>query len=148
MDEVSIEINAPADRLYGMIAEITRMGEWSPECTRCEWLDGATAPAVGARFKGWNKRGLMRWSTRSKVTAAEPGREFAWQVEQSGMEWGYRFEPAGAATRVVEYRKAVRDKPWWVKAAYGMRLMGKDPDGVVTSGMHQTLQRIKAAAES
>ena len=31
------------------------MSHWSPEYQGGEWLDGATGPMVGARFKGRNK---------------------------------------------------------------------------------------------
>ena len=38
-DEVSTVIDAPAERLYDMVADMPRMGEWSPECTTVEWID-------------------------------------------------------------------------------------------------------------
>ena len=59
-DEVTIDVSAPPERVYGLISDITRMGEWSPECRRCEWIDGATGPAVGARFRGHNRLGPVR----------------------------------------------------------------------------------------
>ena len=57
--------------LYDLVSDVRRMGEWSPECRRCEWIDGAIGPAVGARFKGSNAHGHARWSTTTKVVAAE-----------------------------------------------------------------------------
>jgi Polyketide cyclase / dehydrase and lipid transport len=44
---VSIDIAAPPDVIYDLIADIARMGEWSPECYKCEWLDGANTAAAG-----------------------------------------------------------------------------------------------------
>ena len=41
----SIDVAAPPELVYDLISDVTRMGEWSPECYRCEWLDGATAAA-------------------------------------------------------------------------------------------------------
>jgi hypothetical protein len=148
MDEVTAEIAAPAERLYVMVSDVTNMGRWSPECHRCEWLDGASGPAAGARFKGWNKRGLMRWSTVSKVVVADAPTQFEWEVEQSRMRWGYRFEPRNGITRVTEYREEIRTKPLYVRIAYKLRLLGKDPDAIVLDGMKQTLARLKAAAEA
>lgn len=49
-DEVTVHIDAHPDVVYDLIADVTRMPEFSPEVIRCEWLDGATGPAVGARF--------------------------------------------------------------------------------------------------
>ena len=148
MDQVSIDIEAPPERLYGLVADVTNMGRWSPECHRCEWIDGASGPAVGAKFKGWNKRGAMRWSTVSKVVAADAPREFAWEVTQSRMRWGYRFESRNGATRVTEFRDELGQKPLYVRIAYKLRLLGKDPDAIVVNGMKETLARLKAAAES
>jgi hypothetical protein len=55
------------------------MGEWSPETYSCTWIHGATGSVVGARFKGRNRRGLLRWSNTPEVIAAESGREFAFR---------------------------------------------------------------------
>ena len=75
-DEVTIDIDASPQTVYGLISDITRMGEWSPECVRCSWAKGATGPAIGARFKAKNKGGRgPAWYNTPKVTAAEPGRD-------------------------------------------------------------------------
>jgi uncharacterized protein YndB with AHSA1/START domain len=148
MDEVTADISAPPKRVWQLVTDVRNMGRWSPECHRCEWLGGATGPAVGAKFKGWNKRGLMRWSTVSTVVAADEPAHFAWEVDQSRMRWGYRFEPAGEGTRVTEYREELAVKPLHVRIAYRLRLLGKDPDAIVRAGMRETLNRLKAGAES
>ena len=58
-DSVSIEVAAPPERVYELVSDITRMGEWSPETVKGVWIDGASTPVVGARFKGSNKRGFV-----------------------------------------------------------------------------------------
>ena len=55
-DSEELVINADPERLYQMVADLCRMGEWSPECQAVEWEDGATGPAEGARFVGHNRR--------------------------------------------------------------------------------------------
>jgi len=50
MNEVSIPVAAPPERLYDLITDVTQMGRWSPECTGGKWLGGAAGPAAGARF--------------------------------------------------------------------------------------------------
>jgi uncharacterized protein YndB with AHSA1/START domain len=147
MDEISLHIDAPAERIYDLVADVTQMGRWSPECTGGTWLDGAGGPAVGARFKGSNKRGLMRWSTKCVVTKADRPSAFEWQVSESGMLWGYRFEADGAGTLVTEYRQQTRDTPFYVKAVQRSGLLGKDRDHLMVDGMRQTLERLKQAAE-
>ena len=82
------------------------MPEFSPEVVSCRWLDGATGPAVGARFEAVNVSAAgKRWKNRPVVTVAEPGREFAFTRTEplaGTIAWRYRFEPEGAGTRVVE----------------------------------------------
>lgn len=104
--EVSRVMAATPERLYELVSDLTRMGEWSPENTGGKWVKGSTGPAVGARFKGSNRKGPMRWSTDVTVVVADPGREFAFDVKAAGMKvarWGYRFEAVEAGTEVTEY---------------------------------------------
>ena len=147
-DEVSLRIAAAPDALYTLVSDVTQMGRWSPECTRCSWVGGATGPTVGARFRGWNKRGLVRWFTTNEVVVADPGREFAFETKQSGTRWGYRFEPDGDGTLVTEYRRPWRDRPK-LAAAFTKLLLGgeQEHEDELRDGMRATLERVKAAAE-
>src|SRR6476619_3484385 len=111
MDETSIDVNASPERVWSLITDVTQMGQWSPECWSCTWLDGADGTVVGARFKGRNKRGLMRWSTISAVVVADQPSYLAFEVYNSGMRWGYRLDGGGATTRVTEYREKVAPQP-------------------------------------
>ena len=148
MDEVSIDIGAPAEQIWALITDVTQMGRWSPECHRCTWIGEATGPAVGARFKGHNKRGLLRWTTVSTVVTADEPTHFAFEVKDSQMRWGYRLEPRDSGTHVVEYREVIGPKPLHVRLAYALRLLGRDPDAIVRAGMAETLARLKAGAEA
>jgi hypothetical protein len=40
-DSQSMVIDAPAERIYKFVADLPRMGDWSPECRQVEWLDGS-----------------------------------------------------------------------------------------------------------
>src|SRR5688572_17616666 len=59
--DVCIHIEAPAARVWQLVTDIVLMGQWSPEYQGGEWLDGASGPTVGARFKGRNKRRDREW---------------------------------------------------------------------------------------
>src|SRR5437899_4400364 len=103
--ELRLHIDVPPEKLYDLISDVTRMGEWSPETVRCQWIGGTSGPAVGARFKGTNKRRIFRWSTKPEVVAAERGREFSFVTKSRGpsTKWTYRFEPtSGGGTDLVE----------------------------------------------
>jgi len=148
-DEVSLRIEAPPQRLYDLVTDVANMGRLSPECIGGRWLDGATGPAVGARFKGTNKRGLARWSTKNAVVAADPGREFAFETQQSGTRWRYRFEPDGTGTIVTESREAWRDRPLVARVFSALALGGvADHDDELRAGMRATLERLREVAES
>ena len=78
-DGVSAHVRARPEKVYGIVADVTRTPEISPEILDCKWLDGATGPAVGARFKARNKvPNRPAWHNKPVVTAVEPGRRFAW----------------------------------------------------------------------
>jgi len=75
---VSVVIRATPQHVYDLVADVTRMGEWSPECYRCEWIGRTARAEPGARFKGYNRSGLIRWSNVSEIVTADRGRELAW----------------------------------------------------------------------
>ncbi|HZN16215.1 MAG TPA: SRPBCC family protein [Acidimicrobiales bacterium] len=142
----SIRIAAPPQHVYDLIADVTRMGEWSPECRRCEWLDGATGPTVGSRFEGHNRVGPYKWSTTATVVVAEPGRDFAFTTFVRGREstrWRYTFEPAGSETVVTESYEFI-----WAPAYVRFSELFINRDKQLHTGMRKTLERVKAVAEA
>lgn len=132
-----------------MVADVTRIGEWSPEAVSAEWLDGADRPVVGARFKGRNKR-RGGWSTTCTVTAATPGREFAFSVGKGETTWRYDVAPMDGGCRVTESFEIVRVPGlfgrWSTKLGTGVRWSERERD--LTMGMQETLRRLKAATET
>lgn len=150
-DKVSAYVGVPPEEVYALVADVTRTPEFSPEILRCTWLDGATGPAVGARFEAVNKvtRGPS-WKNRPVVTAADPGREFAFARTEKltgTVEWRYQFEPEGAGTRVTEsyeVTRAISRTGWFIIG----RLFGsRNRRAELRAGMETTLQRLAAAAE-
>lgn len=102
--KASVHIEAAPEAVYALISDVTRMGEWSPECEGGSWIDGA-APAVGAQFHGRNRRGDNEWTTPNTVIAAERGREFAWVVGTPDFRvctWRFSLKPENGGTTVTE----------------------------------------------
>jgi hypothetical protein len=146
--EVTEPMSAAPATVYTLVSDVTRMGRWSPETTSCRWLDGADGPAVGARFRGTNRHRALRWTTTCTVTAADPGREFAFDVDFAGLpiaHWAYRFEPAPGGCTVTE---AWTDRrPGWLRTA-SVPVMGvRDRAGHNRRGMQATLGALRRAAE-
>jgi hypothetical protein len=97
----SIDVSVPPDQVYAMVSDPTRMGEWSPVCKAC-WWDEGDGPSVGAWFTGRNVTPERTWESRCQVVAAEPGREFAWEVNNGWVRWGFTLEPRDGGTRLTE----------------------------------------------
>lgn len=150
IDSVTVEIAAPPDAVWDMVADVTRMGEWSPECYSCRWVGKRREPVVGARFVGFNKRGWARWATTNEVVEADRGRAFVFRTRETGVRWGYRFEPdadGGTGTRLTETRDTAGARTWLIRLA-GPFVGGMDSHAdELREGMGQTLARIKATAE-
>jgi hypothetical protein len=139
---------APPDAVWKLVSDVTRIGEYSPETFEAEWLDGATGPAVGARFRGHVKRngkGPIYWTTCT-VTASEPGREFAFGVGSEDKPlnvWRYQLEPAGDGTDVTESFQLANTLP--LRLYWG--LLGWTRGKTNRNGMRTTLERMRADVE-
>ena len=149
--EASIVVDTTPDVLYALVADVTRMCEWSPETIRCRWARGADSPALGARFRGVNRRGWIRWSTTPRVVAAEPGREFRFVVPHFGRDltqWTYRFVGDDARTTVTETFELLRDLPWYFTVGDRVLLGIRDRRADLEAAMRQTLERLRTVAET
>ena len=136
--QATIHINATPDVVFALVSDVTRMGEWSPETTACEWVDGATGPTIGAKFKGTNKMGFYKWSTTPVVTEHSPGTLFAFDA--GGTEWRYSFTASNGGTSVTES---------FVITSTLSKLYSIGPRrAMLIRAMQQTLERIKTAAEA
>ncbi|HEV3366119.1 MAG TPA: SRPBCC family protein [Acidimicrobiales bacterium] len=147
-DSVTVHMDAPPDRVWDLVSDVTRIGSYSPETFEAEWLDGATGPEVGARFRGHVKRngkGPIYW-TSCTVLASEPGREFAFGVgapDKPLNTWRYRLEPSGDGTDVTESFELTDTavlRLYWA-------LLGWARGRTNRNGMRTTLERIKAEVE-
>ncbi|UYP17179.1 SRPBCC family protein [Rhodococcus sp. Z13] len=97
----SVVVSADPEKVYALVSDVTRTGEWSPVCVECRWDDGH-GPEVGSFFTGRNVNPERTWETRSQVVAADPGREFAWSVGPGLVRWGYLMEPVEGGTKLTE----------------------------------------------
>ena len=147
-DSVTVHVDAPPDEVWNLVSDVTRIGRYSPETFEAEWLDGATGPAVGARFRGHVKRngkGPVYWTTCTVLTS-EPGREFTFGVGDGGdplSRWGYRLEVKDGGTDVTEFFR-LADR-WWLRLYWA--LLGWTRGKTNRNGMRTTLERIKAEVE-
>jgi hypothetical protein len=144
-----VEINATPAQVYALISDIDSMIELSEETASFRWLGGATAATVGAKFRGTNRKGPLRWSTISTVTAAEPNTRFGFDVHALGMpvaSWRYDITPTDAGCVLTEST--------WDSRTSVLKVVGSLASGTFQRqaanqrNIECTLQRIKARAES
>ena len=147
--EVTVHMAAPAEQIWELIADIRNTGRFSPETFEAEWLDGASGPELGAKFRGHVKRneiGPVYWTT-CRVTACEPGREFGFAVlagDNPMNNWHYRLTPRDGGTDVTESFR-LETSPfsriyWMLLGPFRGRRNKRD--------MKTTLERIKEVAEA
>lgn len=145
---VTKDVAAPAEVVWAMLSDLTRMHEWSPENDGVTWTGGATGPALGATFKGTNHHGKKSWSSAGKITVFDDGRALAFLTSVGPIKvatWGYEVEPTDGGCRVTE--------TWTDRRGGLMKVLSKLATGVEDrtehnrAGMEQTLERLAAAAE-
>ena len=109
---VTIEVDATPEQVWTLLTDITRAGEWSHENQGGEWLDGATGPAAGARFRGRNAQGSYRWTRQCEVLAVDAGRSISWRtiptpLHRDSTIWTYVLEPTEAGCRITQLFEVV-----------------------------------------
>ena len=107
---------APAEAVWRIVADVTRIGEWSHECRGARLLGGATAAAPGVRFRGQNRSGVFRWSRSCVFTVVEPPRTLVWQTgglwgKVDSTRWRIDLEPVAGGTRIVQTYQVLRVAP-------------------------------------
>jgi hypothetical protein len=143
-----ITIKRLPNDVWAAIADVTRMGDWSPECVAGRWVGDATGPAVGARFEGDNVakvagRTVKRWTTTAEVTACDPGVVFEFLVENQ-TTWRYEFRGDATGATIVTESFSYTGKGFMGFVYDRILLRPK----AMTKGMHSTLARVKSALET
>jgi hypothetical protein len=152
IDQVDRHIEASPQALYDLVSDVTRTPELTPDIVSCTWLDGATGPAVGARFKAINSAGRgPNWSNKPVVTAVDPGKEFAFARTEpfaGTVTWRYTFVAEGTGTRVTESYEVTKKLSivgWFIIGTlYGL----KDRRGDLRASMLATLDRLAEITET
>ena len=147
-DSVTVHMAAPPAKVWELVSDVTKIGLYSPETFEAEWLEGATGPAVGAKFRGHVKRngkGPTYWTTCT-VLECEPERVFAFGVGSEDKPvnvWRYQLEPQGDGTDVTESFQLAQTlslRIYWA-------LLGWARGRTNRNGMRTTLERMKAQVE-
>ena len=148
---VTLHIDAPPDKVWGLVTDITKMGEYSPEVVEAEWIGRATGPAVGARYRGHVRRNeswpFLYW-TVCEITECEVGKVFEFVVvlrERPVNRWRYEFRSASDGGTDVTESFDLGDNLFtkiWRPLGGVLRERRNERD------MLRTLEKVKAVAEA
>ena len=148
-DSVTVHMDAPPAKVWQLVSDVTQIGRFSPETFEAEWIEGATGPAVGARFRGHvrrNEKGPVYWTTCT-VTECVPEEVFSFGVGKPGSPlntWAYRLEPTDTGTDVTESFALADVLPlriYWALFGWARGRRNRND-------MRRTLERMKAVVEA
>ncbi len=143
----SIEIAASPAQVWALVTDVKQIASWSPQVLRTFVRGGAVRQ--GTTFVNVNHRGPLVWPTRAKVVRFEPHRDFAFQIVDNYVIWSFELEPtASGGTRVTQRRETPRGISGLSVRLTKVALGGQEKFvGELGTGMRQTLDALKAAAE-
>jgi uncharacterized protein YndB with AHSA1/START domain len=143
--QAEVDINAPVSRVWGLVSDLSRMPQWSPQCRMMKLL-GPLRP--GTRTINLNRRNMLFWPTTATITEVIPERKIAFRIPINTSVWSYELEATATGTRLVETRHAENGVRAVSTAVTKAALGGVDSfESELLEGMNQSLARIKAAAE-
>ncbi len=161
--DAEIVVAAPPGVVWDLLANITNMGNWSPECIHTGWLDGHHDARPGARFSGRNRApGGFEWTVTCVITEADRPQTLEWVVldDEDGTQtvnhpssrWRYELDPAPDGGTIVRHSfvhgpgdSGLR----WMMRRHPKRSAEiiKDRRQTLQANMGHTLAAMKAAAE-
>lgn len=106
--DVEATVLASPGVVWDLLADISRVPEWSPECVHTAWLGPVPGvPRAGARFTGRNRApNGFEWTVTCEVTEAERPSALAWVVlagpDVVSSFWRCDLAPVPGGTQVHE----------------------------------------------
>lgn len=123
---IDVTVDASAEDVWCVVADVTRVGEWSHECHSARWLGGAAAAAPGARFRGSNRSGRWHWSRTVEIVGVDAPRELVWRTVPTWLfpdstEWRIELASTAAGTVITQSFRVLR-APWLLDRLYARLL--------------------------
>ena len=146
--ESSVVIDAPVETVWALVSDVTRAGEWSVECRGAEWMDGATTPTKGARFRGRNRRNATRWSRVCEVLEYDAPHRIAWRTLPTRLlpdstRWEFELTPGPTGTTLTERMQVLQISGLYDRLFAAMLPQHRDR----TADLEADLNRIKVRLE-
>lgn len=144
--ELSIDVDAPPERVWEIVSDLKRMGEWSPQCRKMV-VFGEVRP--GTRTLNLNRNGVRVWPTTAKVVAFSPKEHIAFRIVENRMIWSYTLAASSTGGTTVTERREAPDGSTAFSQFFVRRFLGGNGglERDLLAGMEATLARIKTEAE-
>jgi len=157
-----VSIAADAATIYDLVSDVTRTGDWSPECVSARWIDGEPG-AVGSTFVGSNYERHPEtgqewtWDMTCQVVEADRPSSFAWSVLTEAWDahtsvWRYDLDEFDGGVRLTQTYRMDRPPRGWQPILdrhdheHQLELVEKRRQRL-DRGMRSTLEAIKANVE-
>ena len=105
--QADLVIAAPAAVVWALVCDIQLPARFSSEFDGGQWLDGASAPALGAQFTGRNHHPAVgRWQTTSTICEYEPEQVLGWAVGdpvRPAARWRFTLAVQDGGTRLTQW---------------------------------------------
>jgi hypothetical protein len=145
--ESSIDIDARPQDVWAVVADLRRMGQFSPQTKRMFVLGGVIEQ--GTTTINYNRDGWKVWPTSAKVTDFQPNKRIAFSIPLNGTIWSYTIEPTETGSRLTERREAPLGTTKISHILVDMGFGGEEHfEGVLRTGMAQTLAAVKRTVEA
>lgn len=110
----SLDVPHPPEGVFECLADMAELDRWNPNVTASR-RNGGERLAVGSTYLSTIRRGPLRMTARSTLTAVEPGRSVTYEGTIAGI-WStdsLTFEPNGNGTRITFSNRS--QPPAWLR---------------------------------
>ena len=119
---VEVRVPAAPEAVWRVVADVTRVGEWSHECCSAQWVGAADSARPGARFRGRNSASVWRWSRLCEVVHVDPPRLLVWRTVPTlffpdSTEWQIEVSGSGTGSVIRQSFRVLR-APWLLDRVY------------------------------
>ncbi|MCE5289503.1 MAG: SRPBCC family protein [Nocardiaceae bacterium] len=146
----SIDIDAPIERVWNLVSDVCLMSDWSPQVRSTRLRSGYDHIELGTQFTNLNSQDGLEWKTHGEIVRFTPLQELAFRIEENWAVWSFSLDRNESGGSRLTQR---RDAPEGI-SALSLQLTETYFGGQeaftrsLRAGMRQTLERIRAAAET
>lgn len=146
-NQVAVTVDADIDEVWDLIRDVTRVGEWSHECVSAQWVGASSSAVAGARFRGRNRAGAIRWGRTCEIVCVEPY-ELTWVTIPTARfpdssEWRIVLDKVEGGTRITQSFHVLR-APRMLSVLYALLIPAhRDRTGALIAD----LQRLGTVAQ-